>query len=442
MKVCVFGIGYVGVVSAACLAKAGHKVVAIDINKDKLKALDKGKSPIIEPGVQALLQAAKKLNLIGTTQSVKKAVMSTDLAWVCVGTPSLANGSLNTDYVRQVCADIGRALKDRLLLDKPKFSVVVRSTILPGTMEKIVIPALEEFSEAKAGADFGVGYFPEFLREGTAVSDFYDPGAVVYGALDKATLKRLKRLNEGIDVEPIVFDINTAEAVKYANNVWHAVKISFANEIGNIFSAQGIDSHKVMEAVCADRKLNISSAYMKPGFAFGGSCLPKDLRALRYRSRRLDIPTPIMDAAIAVNEYQVQKAYDMISQSCDRKVGFVGLTFKSDTDDLRESPLVELAEKLHGRGFKIKIFDPNVQKAELTGSNKKFINEHIPHLSKFLVPDLNSLVEQVDTVVVGVNSLGKAEMWDAINREDKNVIDLIRVNSQARTNGRYAGICW
>lgn len=441
-NISVFGIGYVGAVSAACLAQSGFKVLATDPNPLKVNMINEGRSPIIEPGLGEIIQSSVAENSLKAISGATEAIMETDLSLICVGTPSRPNGSLDTSYVEIVSREIGEALKEKVAKGGPFHSVVMRSTILPGTMVEKVIPILEEASGLKAGVDFGVGYYPEFLRESTAIKDYYDPGAIVFGALDETTAERLTYINRDLPVEPKVIDITAAEAVKYANNTWHAVKISYANEIGNICSAHGIDSHVVMDIVCSDKRLNISPAYMKPGFAFGGSCLPKDLRAMRHRAKQKDVPTPILDAAMEVNQYQIEKAFDLVSEGKGRKVGFVGLSFKSDTDDLRESPLVDLAERLYGKGYQIKIFDPNVEQAKLNGSNKDYIDGKIPHLSALMVNDIDELLDEVDTIVVGNTSGGSDSVLDTLNSSDKYVVDLVRLRNELRSNGKYQGICW
>ncbi|MGV6802542.1 MAG: nucleotide sugar dehydrogenase [bacterium] len=441
-EIAVFGIGYVGAVSAACLAKTGFKVTATDPNPMKVNMINEGRSPIIEPGLSEIIESAVKEGQLRAISSATDAIMTTDLSLICVGTPSRQNGSLDTKYVEMVSREIGEALKVKVAAGGDYHSVVMRSTILPGTMVEIVIPILEEASGLTAGKDFGVGYYPEFLRESTAIKDYYEPGAIVFGALDETTAERLRYINRDLPVEPQVIDITAAEAVKYANNTWHAVKISYANEIGNICSAHGIDSHVVMDIVCSDTRLNISRAYMKPGFAFGGSCLPKDLRAMRHRAKQKDVPTPILDAAMEVNEYQIAKAFELIAEGKGRNIGFVGLSFKSDTDDLRESPLVDLAERLYGKGYQIKIYDPNVEQAKLNGSNKDFIDGKIPHLSALMVTDIDELLDEADTIVVGNTSGGSKNVLETLNSSDKYVVDLVRLRDELRSNGKYQGICW
>lgn len=439
MKISIFGIGYVGAVSGACLAFDQNTVMMVDPNADKVRSIREKASPILEPGLDKLIEEGVDSDRLSATSDAEAAILATDLSMICVGTPSRPNGSLDVSYVIRVAETIGAALKL-----KTSFHVVVfRSTILPGTMEDLVIPALEKSSGMRAGLDFGVAYYPEFLRESTAIKDYYDPGTIVFGQFedDVRSIERLVELVDHLPVEPIVVPIRAAEAVKYANNAWHAVKISFANEIGNICKAASVDSYQVMDVLCADKRLNISPAYLKPGFAFGGSCLPKDLRAMRYKARSLDVPTPMLDATLQANENQLAKAYSMITHANTKRVGIIGLSFKSGTDDLRESPLVELAERLHGKGYSLRIYDPNVRYEALVGANLNFILSHVPHLSSLLVTDFSELVDHSDLIVVGKRD-------DDINAQlskmdgGRQIIDLVRLDPHWRDAVGYEGICW
>ncbi len=436
MQISVFGIGYVGAVSSACLANDGHHVIAVDPNPHKVGPLNEGISPIVEPGLCELIQDGIRSRRLVATSDVREAINSTDLSFVCVGTPSRSNGSLDTAYVSAAAEQIGAAIREK----NSFHSVVMRSTILPGTMESIVLPALERASGRQAGVGFGVAYYPEFLRESTAISDYYDPGAIIFGRHDQATIDRLLDIHKIFKVEPRVVSIRTAEAVKYTNNAWHALKISFANEIGNICKEAGIDGHAVMDVLCADNRLNISKAYLKPGFAFGGSCLPKDLRALRFAARKLDVPTPILDATMDANEEQLRRAYSMVAATGKRRIGIIGLSFKPETDDLRESPLVELAERLYGRGYDIRIYDPNIQVSKLTGANLQFVKSQLPHLTSLLTNDVNEVVGHAEVFVLGNRDEAK-RLLDIV-QDDRPLIDLVRID-QARCSGDfYQGICW
>jgi GDP-mannose 6-dehydrogenase len=439
MRISVFGIGYVGAVSAGCLARDGHFVLAVDPNADKVTTLNQGRSPILEPGLEPIIAEQVRSGRLKAIGDPKEAIEETDVSFVCVGTPSRFNGSLDTGYVLRAAEEIGRALKE-----KDEFhTVVFRSTILPGTMDQAIIPALARASGKTPGVDFGVGYHPEFLRESTAIKDYYEPGTVIIGALDgdDATVEVLRDINAAMPVEPKVVPIKTAEAIKYVNNCWHALKVSFSNEIGNICKASDIDSHQVMEILCADTRLNISPAYMKPGFAFGGSCLPKDLRALRFRARELDVPTPVLDATLAANEIQLRRAYDMVAQIGARRVGIVGLSFKSNTDDLRESPLVELAERLYGKGFNLRIYDPAVRYSALIGANLHYVRSHIPHLSSLLAEDLESVCDHAEVLVIGKRDDDSRRAVD-LTRGKAKVIDLVRLTDGGRSANGYDGICW
>jgi GDP-mannose 6-dehydrogenase len=439
MRISVFGIGYVGAVSAGCLARDGHFVVAVDPNADKVATLNAGRSPILEPGLGAVISEQVQSGRLKAIGDPRQAIKETNVSFVCVGTPSRFNGSLDTGYVLRAAEEIGRAIAD-----KDDFhTVVFRSTVLPGTIGEVAIPALARASGKRPGIDFGVGYHPEFLRESTAIRDYDEPGTVIIGALEPedSTVKILREINAAMAVEPSVVAIKTAEAIKYVNNCWHALKVSFSNEIGNICKASGIDSHEVMEILCADTRLNISTAYMKPGFAFGGSCLPKDLRAIRFRARELDVPTPVLDATLAANEVQLRRAYDMVAQIGSRRVGIVGLSFKSNTDDLRESPMVELAERLYGKGFDLRIFDPEVRYSSLVGANLHYVRSHIPHLSSLLEEDLESVCNHAEVLVIGKRDSDAVRAVD-LTRGKAKVVDLVRLAANDRSSGGYDGICW
>jgi len=439
MKVSIFGIGYVGAVTAACLCRSGHEVIAVDPNQVKVDLINAGKAPIVEPELPELISAAVAEGRLRATTDVADAIANTELSIVCVGTPSLSNGNLDLGYVRAVCEEMGAALKAKGGLH----SVVMRSTMLPGSMENLVIPTLEASTGGKAGEAFGIAYYPEFLRESTAIADYLKPEVIVIGKHDQETVDRLVALNEGIDGEVKVVGIGTAQAIKYANNCWHATKIVFANEIGNICKASSIDGHEVMEVVCADRRLNISPAYMKPGMAFGGSCLPKDLRALRYKAKSLDVQTPMLEAVQSSNSLQIDRAFDLIaSRSKNKKIGLLGLSFKSGTDDLRESPLVTVAEKLFGKGYSLKIYDENVSYSRLTGANLHFIRSTIPHLAELLVDDIDEVVEHADTLVIG-NGDSRFRPYANGASRGRAVIDLVRIDRSLRTdNVNYEGLCW
>ena len=436
-RISVFGIGYVGSVAAACLARDGHRIHAVDIDEGKVEAIASGRSPVVEPGLDAIIAATTRQGRLTATTDVAAATSATDISFICVGTPAMGNGSLDTRFVKRVAEQIGSALAS-----KSSFHVVVvRSTTLPGTTEEVVIPALERASGKRAGIDFGVAYLPEFLREGSAIADYDHPGLLVIGALDARSRDALLGLHANSPIKPQIMEIRAAEAVKYACNAWHAVKISFANEIGQISRVFGIDAEDVMDAVCSDAKLNTSSAYLKPGYAFGGSCLPKDLRALRHRAMVAEVQTPLLNAALEVNENTIAAAYEMVRAVGKRRVGMFGLSFKPETDDLRYSPMVELTERLIGRGFNIKIFDGVIRPSRLTGANLRYVNEHLPHLANLLVEDSTAIVDHSEVVVIG-NRQAAAPAIRTIEKRGLPVIDLVRVDRQKRSTGSYHGICW
>lgn len=438
MKVAIIGIGYVGAVSAACLARDGHEVVAVDVNPTKVKAILAGQAPIIEPGLPEVTQEAVAAGRLRATEDVAAAVAETEMCLICVGTPSTQAGSLELNYVLRVAEQIGAALKKR----KGNYSVVVRSTILPGTMDGVVIPALEAASGMKAGEGFGIGYYPEFLREGSAIKDYDDPGLIVFGARDDATFERLSSLQESTRERVQRVDMRTAEGIKYFCNAWHALKISFANEVGNICKAHGVNGVEVMEALVSDTRLNISKAYMRPGFAYGGSCLPKDLRALRFAARQLNVPTPVLDGAGAANDVQIDQAFQLVTRlkNVNRRVSFLGVSFKPDTDDLRESPHVVLAERLLGKGYDIAIYDANVRMSRLTGANLAYILDLLPHISRMLREDLDQVLAFSDTIIVGHAKLLKGV--DPAKLEGKTIIDLAGLPPEWRERKNYFGICW
>lgn len=437
MKISVFGIGYIGTVVAGCMAEEGHEIVAVDISADKVNAINSGHSPIVEPGLPELIENGVRRERLRATLDVADAINATELSFICVGTPSLPNGNLDLKYVLQIAADIGKVLRTK----SAYHMVVVRSTILPGVMERSIVPVLREHSGKEPGKDFGLGYYPEFLRESSAIEDFRTPATAVIGAMDERTANTLRELNAKNGSTVFVVDPRTAASIKYANNVWHALKVSFSNEMGAICKASGIDGNTVMEILCSDKRLNISPAYMKPGFAFGGSCLPKDLRALRYHAKQVDAPTPILDATVYVNQLQIERAIGLIADTGKKTVTMLGLTFKPDTDDLRESPLVELAERLLGKGYRITIYDRDLQIARLVGSNRRFAMQHLPHLSDLLVNDLDTALRASDVIVVGT---GHAAFKCIRNKLDarQHVVDLSGRDQDLRKHALYQGAGW
>lgn len=436
MRISIFGLGYVGAVSAGCLATDGHDVIGVDPNQTKVDLINKGVTPIIEKDIGEMIAKTAASGKLRATTDVREAVMGSDISLICVGTPSMLNGNLDLSYVRRVCEEIGAAMRE-----KNSFHVVVgRSTMLPGSMRNVVIPTLEQASGKKAGVDFGVCNNPEFLREGTAVYDYYNPPKTVIGESDPRAGDMLVELYKHMDAPMIRTDVETAEMVKYTDNNWHALKVAFANEIGNICKAVGIDGHKVMEIFCQDTKLNLSPYYMKPGFAFGGSCLPKDVRALTYKGRSLDLELPVLNAIMPSNQHQIAKAIDMIANKGKRKVGILGFAFKAGTDDLRESPIVDLIEHLIGKGYDLKLYDKNVNLAALTGANRDYILNHIPHISKLMVESMQEVMDFAETLVIG-NGAAEFKPVPASLKPGQVVVDLVRI-SKDMSSDQYDGICW
>ncbi|MGH9872023.1 MAG: nucleotide sugar dehydrogenase [Pyrinomonadaceae bacterium] len=436
MKLSVFGIGYVGCVSAACFAKEGHEVTGVDINPTKVEMINQGNSPIIEPGLGELMKDAVASHRLKATTSAPDAVINSEVSLVCVGTPSNSNGSLDLRYVTRVCEEIGAALRTK----QERHVIVMRSTMLPGTIEDVVIPALEKASGKKAGTDFGVCINPEFLREGSSIKDFYAPPFTILGADDETTAAVVRALYVNIDAPLYVIPTKTAEMIKYACNSFHALKVSFANEVGNICKELAIDSHVVMEIFCQDTKLNLSPYYLKPGFAFGGSCLPKDLRAINYRARELDVEAPVLAAILPSNRLQVERAINLVTSTQKKRIGVLGFSFKAGTDDLRESPMVSLIETLIGRGYQLSIYDPDVSLARLVGANKEYIEREIPHISNLMCPTIDAVIESSEVIIVG----NKGEEFGQIETKVKPgmvVIDLARVLDKT-SDDFYHGICW
>ena len=439
MKISVFGLGYVGCVSGACLAELGHDVVGVDVNPMKVEIINSGKSPIVEIGLPELLSRVTGTRKFVATQDPHHAVSVTDIALVCVGTPSNGNGSISLDVLRRVSEQIGTALAAR----NGYFVVAVRSTVLPGTVEGEVVPILERCSRKRAGIDFGVCMVPEFLREGSSVSDFFNPPATVIGELDCRSGRAIAEIMEGIQAPIVRTRVQVAETVKYADNAFHALKVTFANEIGNICKAMDCDSHEVMKIFCMDSKLNLSPCYLKPGFAFGGSCLPKDLRAITYKAKTLDIDTPVLDAILESNRKQIGRVVSKLLSYKGRSLGFLGLSFKHGTDDLRESPILEVIETMIGKGFLVRIFDAYVSLARLVGANKQYIEKEIPHISSLMAPSAQALVRTSDVIVVASPSEEFHDLLSAELRSDQVLIDLVRiVPNPAALKGTYYGLCW
>jgi GDP-mannose 6-dehydrogenase len=438
MRVSVFGLGYVGSVSAASFAADGHRVIGVDVNADKVAAVNAGRSPIVEPGLDDLLARASSEGRLRATTDTAEAVRETEVSLLCVGTPSRRNGSLDLSYLERVSEQIGRELAST----NHYHVVVVRSTVLPGTTHDVVIPALERTSGRTYGEGFGVSVNPEFLREGTAIQDFRRPPLTLVGHNHAADASGTIALYQAIDAPLVSTSIRVAEMMKYTSNTWHALKVCFANEIGNLCKRLGVDSHEVMDIFCRDEKLNLSSYYLKPGFAFGGSCLPKDVRALQYRAKEVDVELPMISQILPSNRRQIEQAFDQVMDTGKQRVGLLGFSFKAGTDDLRESPLVILAEALLGKGRTLCIYDKNVSLARLVGANKEYIEHQIPHLSSLLCGTADEVIERSDVVVIGNKS---PEFVDAIAkcREDQIVVDLVRLPIFGDLlKAEYRGICW
>ena len=438
MRVSVFGLGYVGSVSAASLATDGHQVVGVDVSADKVAAINAGRSPIVEPGLEEMLARTVAEGRLRATSDATRAVADTEVSLLCVGTPSRRNGSLDLTYLERVTEQIGLALAAK----SAYHVVVVRSTVLPGTTHSVIIPALERASGKRYGDGFGVSVNPEFLREGTALKDFRKPPLTLVGHNHAADASGTIALYQAIDAPLVSTSIAVAEMMKYTSNTWHALKICFANEIGNLCKRLGVDSHDVMDIFCRDEKLNLSSCYLKPGFAFGGSCLPKDVRALQYRAKEIDVDLPVISQILASNRLQIQRAFDEILETGRKKIGLLGFSFKAGTDDLRESPMVILAEHLLGKGLLLWIYDKNVSLARLVGANKEYIEQQIPHLASLLCATVSEVIDQVDVIVVGNQS---PEFADALAhaRRDQIIIDLVRLPVVGSLlEAEYRGLCW
>jgi len=438
MRISIFGLGYVGSVSAACLAELGHTVIGVEPNEAKVDLMNRGVSPVVEAGLPERLKQLTATGALRATSNWDEAVQETDMALVCVGTPSLPNGGIDLRYVIRAASHIGSALAKK----SEYFRVVIRSTVLPGTIEDSVIPVLEEASGKLAGKDFGVCMNPEFLREGTAIEDFYHPPKSVIGEFDSRSGDGLADIYKVLPGEVRRVPLRVAEMVKYADNTFHALKVVFGNEIGSVCKAMGIDSHRVMEIFCLDTKLNLSPYYLKPGYSFGGSCLPKDLRALNYIARSHDVETPTLSSILPSNRQHFQSVVQELLKYKGKRLGFLGLSFKSGTDDLRESPLVELIETVIGKGFEVCVFDPYVSLGRLIGANKEFIEKEIPHISKLMCGSAEELLEHADVIIVGHNSKEVQSVLANVSPQHV-LLDLVRARKNAADGpGQYWGICW
>ena len=437
MRVSVFGLGYVGAVSAACFARNGHDIIGVDTNASKVQSFNAGLAPVVESGLDELMADGVNSGKIRATSSVEDAIRNSEVSIVCVGTPSRANGSLNLDAVGAVSSQIGKAIAAK----EPGHLIVLRSTVLPGTLRSIVLPAIERASGRRAGEHFSVVHNPEFLREGSAIKDFDQPPMTVIGADAATAAARTAQLYDGVEAPLVTTSIETSEMVKYADNVWHALKVCFGNEIGNVCKAAGIDSHAVMDIFCRDTKLNISPAYLRPGFAFGGSCLPKDTRAIVHLARSLDLDVPVLNSILPSNEVQVERATKRIMALGRRRIAVLGFSFKAGTDDLRESPQIELIERLIGKGYDLRLYDRSVNLAALTGANKDYIRNAIPHINSIMVETIDEALAHGEVVVIGNNAPEFASVPSQLDARQV-LIDLVGIDATDQLGDRYDGINW
>jgi GDP-mannose 6-dehydrogenase len=437
MKISVFGLGYVGTVSAACLSADGHQVIGVDSSVTKVDLINAGTAPIVEKDIAPLLSEAVATGRLRATADVREAVVNSELSLVCVGTPSQRNGNLDLSHVAKVCEEIGACLAGL-----GRFHVIaIRSTMLPGSIRSTVVPALERSSGLHAGVDFGVCINPEFLREGSAVWDYRNPPKTVIGALDQFSADLIERLYSNLPAPLLKTSLETAEMVKYTDNAWHALKVAFANEIGSICKTLDVDSHEVMDIFCKDTKLNLSPYYLKPGYAFGGSCLPKDLRALNYKAKAMDVEVPVLSAILPSNAIHTERGIRMVLESEKRRVGILGFSFKAGTDDLRESPMVSLIEMLIGKGYEVAIYDRNVSLANLQGANRAYIEQEIPHVASLMRATMREVIDASELLVIGNKA---PEFKDALTglRPEQIVLDLVRIVEAPPDDPRYAGISW
>jgi GDP-mannose 6-dehydrogenase len=438
MRISVFGLGYVGAVSMACLARDGHQVVGVDIDPLKLDLIRGGRSPIIEEGIQELIRELVSKGRIAVSNDASQAVLDTDLSFVCVGTPSSANGSQDLSAMKRLAEQVGEALARK----SAHHVVVIRSTVQPGTVEGVLRPIIEARSGKRAGTDFSLCFQPEFLREGSSIRDYDRPPFTVIGTNSEHAARVLRDLFGHLPCEFFVTSIETSECLKYACNAFHALKVTFANEIGRLAQAFNVDSHEVMHLLCQDTRLNVSSAYLRPGFAFGGSCLPKDLKALLYMGKNKDVVTPLLASLLPSNRVHIDHAIDRVLADGRRAVGMLGLSFKSGTDDLRESPLVTLAERFIGKGLKLRIYDPEVNLSRLMGANRRYIEESIPHIGSLMCSSVAEAVTPSDIVVVGSADKRILTELAGLTQDHQLLIDLVKIPGRENLKGRYQGICW
>jgi GDP-mannose 6-dehydrogenase len=439
LSVSIFGLGYVGSVSAACFASMGHKVIGVDVSRAKVEMLDSGRTPIVEARMAELVADAKKACRLHATSDALEAVLNSDVSFVCVGTPSLKNGKLDLSHIENVAREIGAAIRQK----KGPHVFVLRSTVLPGTSEGVVLPILEKESGKQCGRDFTVCYNPEFMREGSAVADFLNPPYTILGASDTKHLAPLRELYKDTPGTLYETTIPVAEMVKYFSNCYHALKVGFANEMGTMCKHLGVDAQTVTRIFTSDTKLNISPAYLSPGFAFGGSCLPKDLRAIAYKAKELDLKLPLLESLMASNAEHVDRAVEMVLDTGKKKIAQLGLSFKAGTDDLRESPQVQLIKRLMGEGLEVRIWDEDVSLGRIAGANRQYIEEVIPHIGSVLTDDLEGVLRGADVVILGNKSASKEQLAKYLKAE-QIVIDLVHLDPARRPQGvkTYEGMCW
>ncbi|ANQ86429.1 GDP-mannose 6-dehydrogenase [Azoarcus olearius] len=438
MKISIFGLGYVGAVSLACLARDGHQVVGVDIDATKLELIRSGTTPVVEEGMVELMANVAASGRVSVTTDVRQAVLDTEISLICVGTPSAPNGSQDQGAVLRLARDLGRALAEK----SAPHVLVFRSTLVPGTVEGSLKPIIETESGKRDGEDFHLCFQPEFLREGSSIRDYDKPPFTVVGANHAYPAERLRELFGHLPCKFLETSVRAAEMMKYCCNNFHALKITFANETARLCSALGVNPFEVMELVCQDTQLNISPAYLKPGFAFGGSCLPKDLRATSYLAKTHDVELPMLNGILQSNRHHVEEAIQKVLASGCRRVGMLGLSFKTGTDDLRESPLVTLAEQLIGKGMQLSIYDPDVQLSRLLGANRRFIETQLPHIGELLKPELDAVIGEAEVLIVGVSSPAIFDALATHSRPEQKVLDLVRLPNPQALRAEVEGLCW
>jgi GDP-mannose 6-dehydrogenase len=437
LKISIFGLGYVGSVSLGCLARNGHEIIGVDVNQTKVDFINRGKSPVVENGLDQIIAEQRAKGAVSATTDADAAIQQTEVSFVCVGTPSTSQGHLNLEGIFGVAKEIGSAIAK-----KKRFHVIaVRSTVLPGTTEKVT-ELIAGVSQKRAGQDFAVVSNPEFLREGTAIKDYVRPPYTLIGSSDSRAVETMTEVYKGIEAPIIQTEVRVAELIKYVNNSFHALKISFANEVGGICKRLNIDSHELMDVFCRDTKLNIGPGYLKPGFAYGGSCLPKDLKALSTIAHDFYLKCPVLESIEISNETHKNNVLEKMIEFGRQRIGFLGLSFKEGTDDLRSSPIIDILEKLLGKGYEIRIYDKNVQFSRLVGANREFILRRIPFISRFLLEDAAAVVAHSDLIVVVNKDDGFPEILGGLP-DDKMIFDLVNIDFRGKADRKnYAGIAW